>query len=283
MVNDILIPFKNKKLMTLFFLFIFFCTACTSLLYYPEKKQLIDPTKFGFYPKDVWVNDVNGTKIHAWFFEAEDSKALGTVIFFHGNAENLSTHFINLAWMSKNNYNVIIFDYPGYGKSEGKPEPANTISAGQAVIRWAAQKDSRPLIVYGQSLGGIIAARAVLDLKSELKFKTLILDSTFDSYRTVARRALAKSWLTWVFQPLGYLLMSDEYAPRSLADISPIPVLFIHSEKDRVVESRFSKEMYAKALEPKQLWLIPEGDHGSTFFINNKEYRTRLLQYLNGL
>lgn len=267
----------------LLFLIIMLCLSCSSLLYYPDKGQLVDPTKLGFYPKDIWVSTISGKKIHAWYFETEKTPSLGTIIFFHGNAENLSTHFISLAWISKQNYNLLIFDYEGYGKSEGSPEPQNTVLAGQAVIRWAAQKDPRPLIIYGQSLGGIVAARAVLDLKSEIKFKTLILDSSFDSYKVVARRSLAKSWLTWIFQPLGYLLMDDDYAPHSLADISPIPILFIHGEKDRVIESTFSREMFAKAQEPKQLWLIPAGEHGSTFFVNKKEYRPLFLKYLSEL
>ena len=191
----------RQNLMTL----IFACSSlvsisCSNLLFYPKNYQILDPRKLGYSPEDVWLTINEQSNIHAWYFSAEDKvKSKGTIVYFHGNAENLSSHFISLVWITKFNYNVLIFDYPGYGRSDGSPSQENTVLAGQSAIRWAAKKDSRPLIIYGQSLGGIIATRCVLDLKNDIKFKTLILDSSFDSYKDVAASVLRKSWITWIF------------------------------------------------------------------------------------
>lgn len=256
-------------------------SGCSSLFYYPTRKTYHDPSKAGLVNEDVEFVSESGDKIHAWWFGATGKESKGTVVFFHGNAENLTSHFANLMWLPAEGYNYFIFDYPGYGRSSGHPTPMGALNSGIAAIRWVVKnKDQRPLIVYGHSLGGNIALRSVLDLKDSVPFRAVIIDSSFPSYRKIAARKLSSFWLTWPFQPLVYAFLSDRYAPDRIDALSPTPLLVIHGQKDIQVEPEFGEMIFKAAKEPKQIWRIPDGSHGSTFWRHERVYRKKLLRYL---
>jgi hypothetical protein len=257
--------------------------GCSSLFYYPKHELLYDPNQLNLTPQDLWIID-DHSKVHAWYFKSqtnEKKQSKGTFVFFHGNAENLTSHYLSLVWLLDYNYDFIIFDYPGYGQSEGEPTPHSTVDSGKLVLKWVHEKiDPRPLLVYAHSLGGIISLRAIEELNKEIPIKLIIVDSSFNSFKKIGRRVLARSWVTWLFQPLAYILLSDKYAPNDLAQIAPIPILFIHGLKDKTVDSTFSEEMFMESSEPKKLWLIPNGTHGSTFYVNKGEYRSKLVHFI---
>ena len=260
-----------------------FSVGCSSLLYSPRvpKVKFYDPSQVGLKQEEIEFKSADGLGIHGWWFSATTEEARGTVVFFHGNGENLTSHFANLSWLPKEGYNYFIFDYPGYGVSEGEPTTENTVAAGVAALKWVHQnKDSRGLFVYAHSLGGAIGHRAVLDCKEEVPIKSLVLDGTFLSYRTVAKRKAEQSWLLWLFQPLAWLVMSDTYAPKDVVDKRPpIPLLVIHGTLDKVVPPDLGQDLYDRSPGPKELWFIPEEHHGDLFWIENFKYRTRLLDY----
>lgn len=257
-------------------------SGCMSVLYAPRAGPVLfyPPANFGYKPFDIETTDAEGNKIHGWVLPSKVGPARGTVVHFHGNAENLTSHYLMTAWLTERGYDLVIFDYPGYGLSSGEPTAKNTHEAGVAILRLIhAEWDSRPLIVYGQSLGGVIAQKTVIDAKGEIPMCDVILDSTFSSYQGVARRKLSTFWWTWPLQPLAYLLMSDRENANP-ADIAPIPVLVIHGEQDRVVEFANGEKLFSQLKEPKEFWRLPEGRHGLSFQINGQENRSRLLDRL---
>lgn len=257
--------------------------GCSSLLYYPTQGQHFDPGRIPLKYEDIFITGKDGKKIHAWYFPAVGPNK-GTFLYFHGNGENLTSHFIGLFWLPAKGYSYMIFDYPGYDKSEGEATPESTVEAGKAALRWLTKnKNTGPLFIYGQSLGGNIALRVALDMKQEVPIKAVIVDGTFASYQGVGRAVLAKNWLTWLLQPLPYLVLSDKYAPNNLQDLPPIPLLVIHGELDPVIPVNEGKKLFAKASEPKQLWLLPEGHHGDSFFTEKARYREKLMEYLDSL
>ncbi|MGZ3746319.1 MAG: alpha/beta hydrolase [Pseudobdellovibrionaceae bacterium] len=263
--------------------FIFGLGACSSLLYFPSQGQYYDPAKIPLQYEDLFITNSKGQKIHAWYFHSQ-GVSKGTFLFFHGNAENLTSHFISLSWLPAHGYSYLIFDYPGYDKSEGIPSPESTVDTGKDVLRWLAKnKEPGPLYIYGQSLGGNIALRVCLEMKNEIPLKAIIIDGSFASYKGVGRAVLAKSPLTWILQPLSYLVLSDRYAPQDIGQLSPIPLLVIHGEKDPVIPVSEGKKLYAKAKEPKRLWLLPKAYHGDSFFTEDGLYRQKLLDYLESL
>jgi len=262
-----------------------FLTSCSSLIYYPNNKKYFKPEQVSLTAEDIHFKDSLGDNIHAWWFSAlpngldgAPQKPKGTFAYFHGNAENLSSHFLAMSWLPKIGYNYLILDYPGYGESSGKPTPENTVKAGMAAIQWVHDnKDSSPLWIYGQSLGGAVAMRSALEMKDKVPIKIVIADGTFDSYESVARMKLADSWITWIFQPLAYVLLSDRWAPNDIAQLSPIPLIVMHGELDPVIPYRAGQKVFADAKDPKAFIGVPQGHHGDLFWIEDGKYRKVLL------
>jgi fermentation-respiration switch protein FrsA (DUF1100 family) len=249
-----------------------------------EKYKFFAPERVNLQEENVELQLDDGTRIHGWWFASQKKPAKGTFIFFHGNGENLTSHFLTLSWLPAESYNYFIFDYPGYGVSEGKPTPKNTVEAGVKSMKWIhANKDASPLIVFGQSLGGNIAYRATLDVKNDVPIKALILDSTFLSYKSLARKKAAENWITWICQPFVWLFTSDSYAPKALDTRPPIPLLVMVGDKDHIIPSEEGKRLFDESPPPKTFWRIPEGGHGNVFMIEDKIYRKRLLEYLERL
>lgn len=262
---------------------VFVLSGCMSVYYAPKAGPVLffPPEKLEREPQNLWVENSKGERLHAWWFGARFGPSRGTMVHFHGNAENLTSHYLMMLWVTDAGYDYLIFDYPGYGLSEGETTAAGTVEAGALFLREVhARIDPRPLIVYGQSLGGIVAQRAVLEVKGEVPLCDVILDSTFRSYRTMARRKLGQFWFTWLLQPLGWLLTSDAAAPGDLKGISPVPTLVIHGEKDFVVGPENGRDILAELAEPKESWWISDGVHGGTFRVPDQRYRELLMNRL---
>ncbi len=256
-------------------------TACSSFFYYPSRLVFYTPEKVHLQQEDVTFTNADGDSVNAWWFSAKTKVAKGTIVFFHGNAENMTTHFLMLHWVPEAGYNYLIFDYPGYGKSSGKPTQKNTVASGVAAIEWVQKnKDQRPLIVYGQSLGGNVAMRSAELVKNRIPLRNVIIEASFLSYKTVANQVLRRSWITWLLSPLAYVLVGNGGAPDDISTLSPVPMLFIHGDADYVVEVKNSKILFDHAKDPKQLWTVSGGQHGDTYFRDNGKYRALLLNYL---
>lgn len=258
-------------------------TSCSSMMYYPQPHKFYDPAKFNMKFEEVRFANKDGEKIHGWWFESKTQPAKGTWVFFHGNAENISTHFLALSWLPEAGYNYFIFDYPGYGESEGKPSPYANVSTGEAALQWVHDnKDKNPLIVYGQSMGGIVAMRTAIEMKNKIPMRILMVDGTFPSFQRIAKDKLSTSWITWLFQPLAYLVLSDRWAP-DLEEISPLPLLVLHGEKDNVIEIENGQRIFAEAKEPKAFIAVPEGAHNNLFWVAERKYREPILKKMDEL
>lgn len=255
--------------------------GCQSLLYFPRQDQLFSPEQFHLQYENVYFKSATGESIHGWYFASTQTDSKGTVLFFHGNADNITSHFMMFHWLPSQEYNYLIFDYPGYGQSRGKPTPANTVSAGKAAAEWIhITKDARGLIFYGHSLGGIVAMKVAEEIKSSIPLKVVMIDASFSSYQRMARRILSRSWVTWFGQPLAYIILSDRYSPEPLSQVAPVPMVFIHGDSDPVIEPESSQEMYIQAGAPKELWIVPGGHHGDLYEVRGGELRGKFLDYL---
>lgn len=257
-----------------------FLPGCSSLMYYPKKENIYDPRKVNLIPEEIFFRNQENQKLHGWWFESKQQPAKGTWVYFHGNAENISTHFLALSWLPEAGYNYFIFDYPGYGQSEGQPDPYHNVISGSAALQWVHQhKDPRPLIVYGQSMGGIIAMRTAIEEKGKIPMKAVIADGTFSSFQRIARKKIASSWITWLFQPFAYLTLSDRWAPE-VEKISPVPLIVLHGEQDRVIEIEYGEKVFRDAQEPKAFIRVPEAGHGNVFWVAERKYRKLLIDQL---
>jgi alpha-beta hydrolase superfamily lysophospholipase len=276
---------KSKQLSCwMALLILLMCSGCSSLLYHPTHVLHYDPKQLGLEPEELAIEVAPKTQVYGWYFKSPFKKPKGVIVFFHGNAENLTSHYVSLSWILKEGYDFFIWDYRGYGKSEGTPNPQNTVEDGKTIIKYIYNKNPKlPLFVFAQSLGGNIAMRAVIDLKGEVPIKSLMVESTFESYQSEGRDLLSQHWITWILQPLSYVLLSDKYAAEAKVDqISPIPLLIIHGNKDRVVNYKFGQEIFKHAKEPKEFWTVEDGVHINSFWgPHAQEFRKKFIEYLS--
>lgn len=257
-------------------------SGCTNLFFQPMQQHVRTPADIGLDYHDVAINSSDGTVLHGWYLPSK-GEARGSVLFMHGNAENISTHIGSVYWLPAQGYNVLLFDYRGYGRSAGVAELHGAYRDADAALNYFDQlpdTQNLPLFVFGQSLGGAIAIGTVARSSLKDRVDALIVESSFSSYKKIVREKLAEFWLTWPLQwPLSWTV-SDRYKPSEfVADISPTPLLLVHSKEDRIVPASHSETLYEHANEPKQLWLLSNGAHIS--LINDDKQRQRLLEYLS--
>ncbi len=275
----------------LLIIFIPFLSSCTHLFYQPDRFRHFDPASAGIEYRDVYFKGAHGATLHGWFFPARNgTPERGSFIQFHGNAENMTTHFNSLFWVTGRGYNLFTFDYSGYGDSEGEAGQKELNEDASAALKegYTFEKDraaaaGRPmrLAAYGQSLGGAVLLRALADFPERKELAVVVADSAFLSYRSEARDVMANSWITWLFQPLPYLLVSDAYAPeKTMVALQGIPLIVIHGTADRVVSIRQGRRVYELAPGPKEFWEVPGGRHIDSMMRKDGEFRERLMRYL---
>lgn len=259
--------------------------ACTGLIFQPLSDHLITPDRIGLAYRDVEFAAADGVRLHGWFLPASAPRE-GSVLFLHGNAENISTHIASVAWLPGAGFDVLLFDYRGYGRSAGRPTLAGLhrdFAAALETLLAMPEVDAGRVVVLGQSLGGALAITALADSPLRQQVRGLVVEGAFTSYRTLAQEKLAAFWPTWPLQwPLS-LTIDDRYRPiDAIAELAPLPVLIIQGEDDLVVPPAHGKALFAAAGAPKQLWLLPGTGHIQAFatLANRRRLRAWLEQVL---
>jgi fermentation-respiration switch protein FrsA (DUF1100 family) len=225
-------------------------------------------------------------RLHGWFVPAAGawaSEPKGTVLFLHGNAENVSTHILSAAWLVPEGYNLFAFDYRGFGLSGGEPTLDGVHQDARDALTTVAGLDGVDpgrVIVFGQSLGASVAIAAVADPPPGPRIRTLIIEGAFADYHRITREKLAEVWLTWPLQvPLSYTIDGGYRPLDRIAAIAPTPILIMHGEADRIVPAAHAHDLYAAAAQPKTLWIVPAAGHLQV--LARPEYRGRLLRFLD--
>lgn len=272
----------NSRGLALVICVILSSTACSGLFYYPDRSLHALPKDQGLTAKEHSFQSKDGTKLVGWWFPAE--KPLGTVVQFHGNGENMSSHFLGLAWLVPEHFNLFVFDYRGYGKSEGEPSQKGTVEDGTAALElaWQLHKETKAerFIVVGQSLGGAILLRSIQEFSQVDKVDRVVLDSTFYSYHEVARRTLASSWVTWLFQPLAYVLVSNKYSGEAYLKNHKAPILVMHDKRDPGVAFKCGQSVFDEASETKTFWTFDDGRHIGSLTSDRPENRKQFINYI---
>jgi uncharacterized protein len=255
--------------------------GCAPAFFQPSNALFHTPGQFGLEYEPVEIRAADGTELFAWFMPAR-GRARATVLYLHGNGENISTQFANVAWLPARGFNVLALDYRGYGGSQGTPSFAGVqldIDAAMHALVARADVDAQRIIVFGQSLGAALAVHYVAHSAHRASLRAVVLDSPFSDYRLIAREKLAGFFLTWPFQWLPQMTVPNDYSPAaSIEALSPIPVLFIHGEHDAVVPLHHSRRLYERAGQPKEFWVVPESGHIQA--VRSRDMRKRLAEFL---
>jgi pimeloyl-ACP methyl ester carboxylesterase len=277
----------KKRAWNLSMLFFLFCiSSCSSLYYQPDRILYSRPQQFN-HAKAIqefdFLSTDRKTKLKGWMITPY-GKSKGTIVQFHGNAENMSSHVHFIIWLLKEGYTIWTWDYRGYGGSEGTPDPNGVIEDGVAALDFAYQnRQGQHFIVWGQSIGGAIAPRSILKFEHRNKIDLLILDSTFSSYKTVARQLFAKQWYLWPFQWVAWLLASDAGESSNSLRSFQGRSLVLHDHLDPVIDFESGKEVYRLLTGRKELWELNEGTHLGSISDQNPEQQKRMTALLNSL
>lgn len=245
-----------------------FLSGCSGLLFMPMKTLVRTPADVGLAYRDVTLRAADGTDLDAWWLPAV-GPARGTVLFLHGNAENISTHLASVYWLPAAGYQVLLLDYRGFGDSTGKPRIPQVLEDLRASVDWLVAQPKcrgRPLFMLGQSLGASLGGYLVgADSAVRARFAGVVLDSGFARYSWIAREVASRSWLTWPFQWFAAWGMPDGYdLLDQIGHISPVPLLLMHSRDDQIVGYHHAQALFKAAREPRFL-VTYSGTHISGF------------------
>jgi fermentation-respiration switch protein FrsA (DUF1100 family) len=258
------------------------CVAgCTQAFFYPDRFLVNTPDKLGLDYQPVEIIAGDGTSLFAWFLPAR-GQPRATVLHLHGNAQNISAHFVQVAWMPAAGFNVLALDYRGYGRSGGSPSLHGAqldIDAAMRALLARPDVDPKRIYIFGQSLGGALAIYYGANTKHRAHVRGIVADSAFSDYRLITQEKLASTPLTWAFQWLPLLTVNNDYSPQvSVKALSPIPLLLIHGDRDGIVPVNHSQRLYESAAEPKEIWVVRGAGHIES--MKMRSIRDRLTEFL---
>jgi pimeloyl-ACP methyl ester carboxylesterase len=259
--------------------------GCASLFFHPSKERYAVPALEKAAPEDVWCESTGGVRLHGLRLRPETGPPRGTVVFFHGNAENVRTHVASLLWLVREGYQIVAFDYRGYGRSSGEPGIAGVNEDGVAVLDAVFRMegvDPAAVAVFGQSLGGAVAVYAVARSPHKDELRALIVDSAFAGYRRIVRDKMRGFILAWPFAVPASWTVEDRYSPEAwIGSIAPVPVVVIHGTRDAVVPFSQGELLYRLAKEPKGFWVVEGAGHVAG--LSRPEVRDRFLEFLESV
>lgn len=267
------------------FLLLLMVSGCANNLFYFPNRVNYEPYLRTPVPhEDVWLDSTDGLRLHAWFLPAQ-GQAKATVVYLHGNAQNLTAHAAYVDWLPAAGYNVMVVDYRGYGLSSGQPSRRGVLEdARAAYFHVLARKDVDPekIILFGQSLGGANAL-ALAGRERLPGLKAVVADSAFSNYGSIGREKLLQiplaGYLLWPFSPL---IVSSGLSPdKTVAQIAPVPLLLIHGDQDEVVPASHSERLYNKAEIPKLLWTVHGARHTEALGRFREKVAPRLLRFFD--
>lgn len=217
---------------------IFLSTGCQSLIFHPDNTLYYNPMHVKYAVKDYAIETTDNITLHAWSVKSKTPDRKGVILFFHGNARNISTESLQVFWLADHGYDLFIPDYRGYGISEGKPSIESFMKDSLDIMDAFMElyQGDENIIVWGQSLGGQAAAAVAANSKFADNISKLVLDSTFTSWSSVGKEIAASSFLTYIFQyPVKWSFPDNnsaiEFFPKSKATEN----ILIHSRGDKLI------------------------------------------------
>lgn len=243
----------------------------SSLIYFPNiagRNLDASPQQIGLAFEDVELLTEDKVRLHGWFIPSDNAR--GTLLFFHGNAGNISHRLDSIAIFNRMNLDVFIFDYRGYGQSQGRVSETGTYLDAEAAWFYLVETraiDADEIIVFGRSLGASIAAW----LASRHRPAALILESSFSSVPSMAQRL-------YPFLPVKWL-SNFSYDTRQYVSRIECPLLVAHSKHDEIISYAEGRLVFDAAPADKQ-FLDMRGGHNDGFIATGKAYSDGLSHFI---
>ena len=224
------------------------------MFYDPDSDDCGKPSDHGLAYEDV-VFPSGDNRLHGFLLRAQGVRR-GTILHCHGNAGNVTSHFPLIAFLVRAGYDVLVFDYAGFGRSEGKPSLHGLGADARAALGYLLKRndlDLTRLVVFGQSLGGAAAA-AVAEHPA---IRCLILEATFTTFREMARA----TFIGRALLPIVSLVIPEGGPAAHLENFAPRPILILHGNEDTVVPVKFSHLLHALVKSHGRLVIEKDVDH----------------------
>jgi fermentation-respiration switch protein FrsA (DUF1100 family) len=242
------------------------------LVFFPFAGEDDNPSSEGITYRSVELVTPDGERLTAWQLEPEHP--IADVVYFHGNGGNLSVWLPIIAELYRSNLRVLAIDYRGYGLSTGRPSEQGLYRDGETAAAYARRERSgveRPLVYWGRSLGGTVAAAASRTVAPD----GLILESTFPDKAAVIRANPVLRTLN-VFSNYRFSIVD------TLKDFTR-PVLVMHGDRDSIVPFAAGRELFDRLGGPKRFALITGGDHNDTFAADDVAYWEPVREFIASL
>lgn len=240
------------------------------LVFRPLRYPQGDWSPVGLVKEDVTIESEPGLRLHGWFCPASQPRA--AILYCHGNGGNI-THrgAIVRRWVRELNVSVLLFDYRGYGRSDGEPSEAGLQRDAEAALEYLKGRpevDGLPIVIMGESLGGAVAVRLAVSRPPA----GLMLECTFTSVPDVAATR-------YPFIPV-HRLMHNRFDSLSRIGRYRGPLLMAHGEQDSIVPIRFGRRLFEAAAGTKSFHAIPDADHNDMAWVGGPEYLAAIDEFL---
>lgn len=241
------------------------------MIFFPHRSMMETPADWGMDYQDVLLQTTDDVQLHGWYIPSPNAKR--TLLFFHGNAGNISHRGDSIRIFHRLGLNVFIPDYRGYGKSQGRPSESGLYHDAHASWQYLLSEkglQAQDIIVFGRSLGGAVAIK----LAGDVRPRGLILESVFSSISDMADSVLPG---------LSRLLFKRfQFDNQAMIQLVHSPVLFLHSPNDDIIPFVQGKKVFQAAHEPKHFVQL-QGDHNSGFLQSQPDYERQLASFLRSL
>ncbi|WP_263079590.1 lysophospholipase [Endozoicomonas sp. Mp262] len=271
---------------------LFLLTGCNSTWFYrPNDKTYKALSTISPYPP-YFVQSRSGNRLHTLLIPAQitSPKKNTLVIHFHGNGANITWTSQRYGWLTEHGYDLLVFDYSGYGKSSGRPTPKTTVQDAQTLLdhALALQKAHgwKNIILMGTSLGGTVLLQALSQYPTETSsFGLVFIDSSFLSYSDVAAAMIRKGYGGFAFDWIGRLLINDHHAPiRHIHQIPDIPMIVAHCEDDQLIDSELGHALFKQLpVTSKHFWLLNDCQHAKGFTNKHPDHQRELVILFNSI
>jgi fermentation-respiration switch protein FrsA (DUF1100 family) len=248
------------------------------MLHFLAKRAIYYPMPFpqGFWElqtrlgaEDVWLRAADRVRIHGWWIPKAEARV--ATLYLHGNAGNITHRGSHIRAITAAGSAVLIIDYRGYGKSEGRPEEQGLYLDAEASYVHLLERGYRPeqIVAHGESLGSAVA----VDLAARRRCGGLVLEAPFTSARQVAARVL----------PLLGPMLVKGFDSEAKIRIVRAPLLVIHGDRDEVIDQELGRKLFEAAGEPKTFWPVPGARHNDIVETAGPEYERRLREFYEEL
>lgn len=254
---------------------LFGCAVMNRYVFLPKKEFSATPASKNLPYREIWFPAEDGVKLNGWFIPGSPGAPL--VLFFHGNAGNLADNLEYLSLLHGQGFSIFIFDYRGYGKSEGEPLEENDLyQDGRGAVSYLEGQGWRHerMIFFGQSLGSAVALQVALERPPA----GLVMESSFSSMKEIVKFITPLAYYT-----VGWWGIDLPFDNMAKIDRINVPLLLIHGDNDTVVPVEMARRLFARAVAPKWFHSITGGGHCDVFMRDTSAYLAAWRDYLASL